>query len=123
MHDACPGAEGSDRDPRIWNLPPTVPFNVLAPRLEGYLQRLVAGDESSDREQARSVNRTYGHFPEVTFVAASQSPPRRVAVGKDRWEIVYHKICSVCNTDPIREGFVESSASDSIWCEGDSKMM
>lgn len=35
----------------MWRLPPVVPFVVLAPRLEAYLQRLLESGESSDREQ------------------------------------------------------------------------
>lgn len=51
MKEKCPRAEGSDRDARIWKLPPVVPFNSLTRRLESYFHRLLETAEVADREQ------------------------------------------------------------------------
>lgn len=52
MEVACPGAQDRDNDPRTWKLPPVVPINLLARRLEVWLQKLLGNGASADLHQA-----------------------------------------------------------------------
>ena len=48
---AYPGADGADYHQRTWQLPPEVPADALARRLEVWLQKLIdSGDSASTRE-------------------------------------------------------------------------
>ncbi|CBN79393.1 conserved unknown protein [Ectocarpus siliculosus] len=53
MEAGCPAAEGGDRDTRMWQLPPAVPFGLLMQRLEAWLRRLLRDPEAVKREELR----------------------------------------------------------------------
>ncbi|CAN0148017.1 unnamed protein product, partial [Ectocarpus sp. 12 AP-2014] len=53
MEAGCPAAEGVDRDTRMWQLPPVVPFGLLMQRLETWLRRLLRDPEAVKREELR----------------------------------------------------------------------
>lgn len=53
LEAGCPGAEGGDRDPRMWALPPVVPFGLLMQRLEAWLLRLLQDAQWASSEEAR----------------------------------------------------------------------
>lgn len=56
MEAGCSGAEGVDREARMWALPPVVPFGLLMQRLEAWLRRLLRDAQSASREEVRRNN-------------------------------------------------------------------
>lgn len=53
LEAGCAGAEASDRDSRMWTLPPVVPFGLLMQRLETWLRKLLRDSRSAERDEAR----------------------------------------------------------------------